>query len=86
MISKMNKMTELMADAANLEVERENLHKFTEMEKEFKELHRQYQNLLTKGKCVQSTQQWFEPNQGTTDELRPNLLREDSMLYSSTST
>ena len=42
MIRKMNKMTELMSKPANLEPVKENLQKYTDMEKELNELHKQY--------------------------------------------
>lgn len=40
------------------------------MLEEFKELHKQYQDLLSKDECVQDTEQWYEPKKINIEELK----------------
>lgn len=40
------------------------------MLEEFKELHKQYQDLLSKDECVQDTEQWYEPKKINIEEFK----------------
>lgn len=67
---KMNKTTELMCDPVNLEKVKENVQKYTEMLEDFKDLHKQYQQLLSKDECVVDTEQWYEPKLKNINEFK----------------
>ena len=67
---KMNKMSELMSDPANLEQVKENLQKYTEVLEEFNELQKQYPKLLSKDECVTDTGQWYELKRINIEEFK----------------
>jgi len=58
---RMNKATELMCDPVNLEEVERNVQKYTETLEDFNNLHKQYQQLLSKDECAADTEQWYEP-------------------------
>ena len=67
---KMNKMSGLMSNPANLEQVKEDLQGYTEALEEFNGLHKRYQKLLSEDECVTDTEQWYEPKRIHIEEFK----------------